>query len=59
MPGVEGYFSRLMWMGILTGILVGIAFLLSPVFIGMMFFFIGLKKLRDGIRPRKKRSSED
>jgi len=43
-----------MLMGILRGILIGLAFLLSPILIGMISFFIGMIKLRDGIRKEGK-----
>ena len=52
MTGNESYPKCHMLMGILRGILIGLAFLLSPIMIGLISFFIGIKKLRDG--PRKK-----
>jgi hypothetical protein len=57
--GDEGYRYCHMLISILAGILIGLAFLFFPILIGMIFFFIAIKKLRDGMRKKNRAASDD
>jgi hypothetical protein len=62
LPGVsgdEGYLKSHMLIGILAGILIGLGFLFFPILIGMIFFFIAIKKLRDGIHKKNRAAASD